>query len=81
VKNASSIHPLARDGPPSGEIRFIHSDGKEHRFYSVVNDLSGSRVSAFDRGAPTLDDSVAHVKSVFRDIRKKAKVVAVSGDF
>jgi len=75
------IHSLARPGTPAGEIRFIHKDGKEHVFYSVVNDLSGSRLSAFDNDAPSVDDSIAWVKSVFRDIRKKAKVVKVIGDF
>jgi len=68
---------------PMGFIRFIHfKDGKEHTFRSCVNDMSGSRHSWFDSNAPDLDDTVAWVRSVFRDIRAKAtEVLEVIGDF
>ena len=56
-------------------ITFIHKDGKEHKFYSVVNHMSRSRLSAFDCDAPGVDDPMPWVKSVFRDIRKKSKGV------
>lgn len=81
MKGPSVISSLAEKGKKSGRIRFIHKDGKEHYFYSVVNILTGSRVSAFDNNPPSIDDSIAWVKSVFKDIRKKAKVVEVIGDF
>lgn len=81
MKDPTVIHSLARPNKPSGKIRFIHSDGKEHSFYSVINDMSGSRLSAFDSDAPSIDDTLAWVKSVFRDIRKKAQVLEVVGDF
>lgn len=81
MTDPTKIHPLARPGVKSGKIRFIHSDGKEHYFYSVVNDLSGSRLSAFDGDAPSIDDSMSWIKSVFKDIREKAKVIEVIGDF
>lgn len=70
--------PLTDKKQPWGVIRFIHSDGKEHKFYSVVNELTGSRLSAFDCDAPDVD-SMAWAKSVFRDIRKKAKVLDFAG--
>ncbi len=64
---------------PWGVIRFIHHDGTTHEFYSVINRMSGSRLSAFDSDAPGVDDNMAWVKSVFRDIRKKAKVLGYIG--
>lgn len=81
MKNADAIHSLARPNVPSGQIKFIHSDGTKHTFYSVVNDLSGDRLSAFDSSAPSINDTLKWVKSVFRDIRAKAKVLEVVGDF
>ncbi len=79
--DAKLINPLARHGAKSGMIKFIHKDGKEHAFYTCVNDLSGSRLSWFDNNAPDVDESLAYIKSVFKDIRKKAKVIQEMGDF
>ncbi len=73
------IHPLASGR--SGAIRFVHSDGTEHRFYSTINSLSGDRLSGFDDEAPSIGDSISWVKSVFRDVRAKAEVIEVLGDF
>lgn len=83
MKNPKVIHPLARPNVPSGKIRFIHfRDGTEHTFYTCVNDLTGSRMSWFDNNPPDVDESLAYIRSVFRDIRKKAtKVLEVVGDF
>ena len=83
MKDNTAIHSLARPGIKSGKIRFIHfRDGTEHTFYTCVNDLSGSRLSWFDDDAPGVDDSLAYIKSVFKDIRKKAtKVIECIGDF
>ena len=81
MNNNTIIHLLAREGEKSGTIRFIHEDGKEHSFTSVVNDLTGNRMSYFDSDAPSVNDPLSWVRSVFRDIRKKAKVLEVIGDF
>ncbi len=81
MKNPSVIHSLARPNQFSGKIRFIHSDGKEHSFASVINDMSGSRLSYFDSSAPTIDDTKRWILSVVRDIKKKATVLEVIGDF
>ena len=83
MKDNTAIHELARPNAKSGKIRFIHfRDGKEHCFYTCVNDSTGSRLSAFDGEAPGIDDDMAWIKSVFRDIRKKAtEVIEVIGDF
>ena len=77
------ISRLARPNTTAGKIRFIHfRDGKEHTFYSCINDLSGSRLSAFDNDAPSINDSISWIKSVFKGIREKAtKVLEVVGDF
>lgn len=81
MKDNSEIHSLARPNTPAGKIWFIHKDGQEHYFYSCVNDLTGNRLSAFDSEAPSIDDPIAWVKSVFKDIRKKAKVIKEIGDY
>lgn len=82
MKNNTAIHKLARPNQKSGKIRFIHfRDGKEHAFYTCVNDLSGSRMSWFDNNPPDIDESLSYIRSVFKDIRKKAEVIEVIGDF
>lgn len=81
--DVTKIHHLARPGEKSGKIRFIHfRDGKEHTFYTCVNDLTGSRMSWFDNDPPDINESLAYINSVFTDICKKAtKVLEVYGDF
>lgn len=66
---------------PWGEITFIHfKDGSTRKFYSCVNDMSGSRLSAFDSDAPGIDDPMPWVKSVFKGIHQKAtKVLSCEG--
>ena len=82
MKDPTCIHPLAERGELSGKIRFVHKDGKEHSFTSVVNRLTGSRLSYFDGNAPSINDPLQWVKSVFWGIRKKAtSVTEVIGDF
>lgn len=71
--------PLTDTEKPWGVITFIHSDGKEHLFYTAANEMSGNRLSAFDNAAPSIDDEISWIKSVFRDIRKKAKVTGFGG--
>ena len=82
MKDNTQISTLARPNTKAGMIRFVHSDGKEHKFYTCINDLSGSRLTAFDDNAPSVNDSVAWIKSVFRDIRRKSsRVIDSIGDF
>lgn len=82
MKNNKAIHSLAQPNAKSGKITFVHSDGQEHSFSTCINRLSGSRLSWFDSDAPSVDDSMNWIKSVFRDIRAKSqKVVATIGDF
>ena len=64
---------------PYGIIRFMVQNGKERSFYSVVNDLTGDRLSGFDTNPPSVNDSISWVKSVFRDIRKKTTVLNYAG--
>jgi hypothetical protein len=71
--------PLTDTTQPWGVITFIHSDGKEHTFYSAINKLSGSRLTAFDNEPPSVDDDMPWIKSVFRSIRRKAKVTGYGG--
>jgi hypothetical protein len=71
-----TLHDTSKKG---GFIRFIHSDGSTHEFYSWVNLLNGDRLSSFDGNPPTVNDSISWVKSVFRDIRKKCQVIEQAG--
>jgi len=66
---------------PRGIIRFIHfEDGTERSFYSCVNDLTDHRHSGWGSAGPDLEDPVSWVRSVFRDIHKKAtKVLSCRG--
>ena len=73
------MNPLIDQSKPFGVISFIHSDGTTHVFSSGINSLSGSRLSAFDSNAPSIDDSMKWVKSVFRDIHAKATVLSTQG--
>lgn len=80
MKNPSELNSLADDSAPWGIIDFIHTDGTKHRFYSVVNSLTGSRLSAFDNNAPAVSGDMEADKMVFKNIRKKAKgVIAYFG--
>ena len=75
-----TTHTLHDTSKKGGAIRFIHSDGETHEFSSWVNRLTGDRLSAFDGNPPTVNDSLSWVRSVFRDIRGKCKVIEQAGD-
>jgi len=77
----TTIHPLASSSKKSGKIRFIHSDGNEHYFYTCVNDLSGDRLSAFDNDPPRINSDMSWIKSIFSNIRKNNTVLEIIGDF
>lgn len=68
-------HPLHVQGEPFAEIRFIHSDGQEHSFYSYVSNLTDDRLSAFDSGPPTIGHAVAEVRKICQAIHAKAETV------
>lgn len=64
---------------PWGVIHFIHK-GEPHEFYTMVNGLTGNRLTAFDCDPPSIDDPIKWIKSVFRDIRNKSeKVISQEG--
>lgn len=78
--------PLTDLSRPWGIIRFAHRDGTEHTFYSVINEMSGHRLAAFDSDPPSVAESQSVIPTyrddakVFANIRMKAKqVVAFSG--
>lgn len=83
MTDPTAIHNFARKNKLSGKIRFIdYTDGKEHYYYSVINDMGGKRMSAFDHDAPYVGQSVAYVRKMFKAIREKAtKIIEVIGDF
>jgi hypothetical protein len=74
------MHTLHDTSKKGGSIRFARPDGSTHEFSSWVNSLTGDRLSAFDGNPPTINDSLSWVKSVFRDIQAKAKVMEKIGN-
>ena len=60
-------------------VTFTDSTGN-HVFFSCVNQMSGCRLSGFDKSAPTINDSLSWVRSVVRDIHEKADNVKVQGN-
>ena len=78
---AKQVHPLAQDDQPCGIVKFIHfEDGKEHCFGFAANRLTGNMMHWFDTSMFRSD--IPYVKSVVRDIYKKAtKVISHVGDF
>jgi hypothetical protein len=78
----TKIHPLQSDKHKAGRITFVHFDGVTRTFNSVVNRLSGDRLSWFDNDAPSSDPRGAWARSVVQGIKKKApKVIAIDGSF
>lgn len=73
-------NPLTDLKKPWVFIKFIHTDNKPHTFHSEVNSLTGSRLTAFDNDAPSINESVAWVKSVIKDIRNKRTVLEFQGN-
>jgi hypothetical protein len=74
------MNNLVDKSKPWGTITFLHhKTGKKHEFYSCINRLSGNRLSAFDNNPPSIDDNLRWVKSVFKDINSKCKILAFEG--
>jgi len=78
INLAKQVHPLADENKPFVKIKFIHSDKKEHFFYSCVNTLSGDRLTAWDNSPPTINDSMADVKRTIQKIRSNAVSITES---
>lgn len=74
-----SLNHTADLNKPWVFIRFLYK-GSEHTFESVVNSMTGDRMSSFDLDAPSVNDSVDWVKSVIRDIFLKAVVKTALGN-
>jgi hypothetical protein len=69
------VHPLHDVRAAGVAIRFIHSDGEIHEFYSWVNRMTNNRLSGFDNDPPTVGDSLKWVRSVVRDITARRPVL------
>jgi hypothetical protein len=71
--------PLTDTSKPWVVVTFIHADRTARKFYSVVSEMTGDRLSSFHPASPSLNDDLSWVRSVVRDIGKKAKGVVVTG--
>ena len=59
----------------TGYIKFIHHDGTEKHFVTESNPLTNSQMYSFDNWKGCFASDLRHVKSIIRDIHKKAKVI------
>lgn len=81
MRDNKAIHILARPNTPAILVRFIHfADGKEHKYMSAINDLTGDRLTAFDNDPPTIGHTFNEVLKVVRNIQKKSKILEIIGD-
>jgi hypothetical protein len=74
MNTSSKPHPLCDMEKPWSVIRFIHK-GSEREFYTMINTMTGDRMTAFDNDPPSINDPVKWIKSVFRDIHKRSDKV------
>ena len=80
---AHKLHPLADPQHKAGQIVFLHAaDNTQHTLTSVVNSLSGDRLTWWDDESPDVHLTAAEVKRIFKDITARAaKVISCVGDF
>jgi hypothetical protein len=69
-------HPLADLTKPHVHILFTRKNGTTHHFYSCINEMTGSRLSAFDSDPPRIDDGMAWVQRMIRNIQANEKVLS-----
>jgi len=77
--NIKSLLSLSDENQKGIIIKFISEiDLKDHLYYSLVNSLTGDRLSGFDSGPPSINQSVSDIKSIIDKIRKQAvKIIYV----
>ena len=74
------MNNLVDKSKPWGTITFLHhKTGEKREFYSCINRLTGNRLSAFNNEPPSIDDNLRWVKSVFKDINSKCKILSFEG--
>lgn len=54
-------------------MEFIHNE-KHITFYSLVNIMTGNRLTSFNNEPPRIDDSMNWVKKIIKGIKSKSKV-------
>ena len=59
-----------------GEIKFIHSDGKEYHFVTEINQLTQHQMFSYDNWGSCFAGTLSQVKNIIRNIRKKAKIIS-----
>lgn len=78
---ATEIHPLADPEKKFFFARFVHPDGKEYTFTSVVNSMTGDRLSYLDRGTPTIDNDGSAAKSIIKQIKEFCEIKEMFGSY
>jgi hypothetical protein len=61
-----------------GEIKFIHTDGKKYHFVTDRNSLNNNQMYSFNNWLDCFASDLRHVKSIIRDIHKKATVLSAT---
>ena len=59
----------------TGYIKFIHHDGTKKHFVTERNTLTNSQMYSFNNWKGCFASDLRYVKSIVRDIHKKAKVI------
>ncbi len=59
----------------SGYIKFIHKDDKQYHFVTMRNPLNNRQMYSFNNWRECFASDLRHVKSIVRDIHKKAEVI------
>jgi len=78
AKEKIIINPLADKSKPWGVIKF-ELEGKIHVYYTMINRLSGNRMSAYNSEAPYINSTMAEEKKEFKKIRELAKILDYQG--
>ena len=71
---------MNKDKEFKGEIKFIHSDGKQYHFVTKRNFLNNHQMYSWTNWGDCYASDLGHVKSIIRDLYKKAKIVASTFD-
>jgi len=58
-----------------GFIIFVHKNGKEYHFVTERNTLNNKQMYSFNNWLDCYASNLRTVKSIIKDIRKKAKVI------
>lgn len=81
MKNPTVIHSLARTNEKSCKVTFQRKNGSIATFSSVINDMTGDRMTYFNNDAPTINNTKADIKKMIQQIRMDCTIIEHIGDW